>query len=81
MKPFRLDPSLIEKHDVDYYTAVYSSNIETFSGLFVNLRGSKDEYFTPTDRALLTYELLSRANFDDHNSEKKTHSRSRKKTD
>ncbi len=61
---------LIEKHDVDYYTAVYSSNIKKFSELFVELHGSRNEYFTPTDRALLTYELLSRANFDDHPEEK-----------
>ncbi|CAF3386640.1 unnamed protein product [Rotaria socialis] len=64
-KPFCLDAALV-KDDIDYYTAVYySSNIKRFEPLFEGLRGSKDLYFTPTERSLLTYELLSRAHFDD----------------
>ncbi|CAF3726519.1 unnamed protein product [Rotaria socialis] len=64
-KPFCLDAALV-KDDIDYYTAVYySSNIKRFEPLFEGLRGSKDLYFTPSERSLLTYELLSRAHFDD----------------
>ncbi|CAF2376820.1 unnamed protein product [Rotaria sp. Silwood2] len=62
-KPFRLDPSLI-LDDIDYYTAIYSSNVEKFKPLFKDLRGSIDSYFTPSERSLLTYELLSRAHSD-----------------
>ncbi|CAF1193623.1 unnamed protein product [Rotaria sordida] len=62
-KPFRLDQSL-KKDDPDYYTAIYSSDIDKFKYLFDKLRGSKDLYFTPTERSLLTHELLSRAHFD-----------------
>ncbi|CAF4605965.1 unnamed protein product [Rotaria sp. Silwood1] len=62
-KPFRLDPSLIND-DIDYYTAIYSSNIDKFEPLFKELRGSRDLYFTPSERSLLTYELLSRAHRD-----------------
>ncbi|CAF1156581.1 unnamed protein product [Adineta ricciae] len=62
-KPFYLDPSL-KKNDPDYYTAIYSSNVEKFKELFDTLRGSKDSYFTPTERSLLTHELLTRAHFD-----------------
>ena len=60
---FRLDPSLT-LNDPDYYTAIYSANIPRFEELFETLRGSKDLYFTPTERSLLTHELLSRAHFD-----------------
>ncbi|CAM4777756.1 unnamed protein product [Rotaria magnacalcarata] len=64
-KPFSLDAALV-KDDIDYYTAVYySSNIKRFEPLFEGLHGSKDLYFTPSERSLLTYELLSRAHFDD----------------
>jgi hypothetical protein len=62
-KPFRIDPSL-QQNDPDYYTAIYSSNIDKFKYLFDTLRGSKDLYFTPTERSLLTHELLTRAHFD-----------------
>ncbi|CAF2536244.1 unnamed protein product [Rotaria sp. Silwood2] len=62
-KSFRLDSSL-KQNDPDYYTAIYSSNIDKFKHLFATLRGSKDLYFTPTERSLLTHELLSRAHFD-----------------
>ncbi|CAF4830476.1 unnamed protein product [Rotaria sp. Silwood1] len=62
-KSFYLDPSL-KKNDPDYYTAIYSSNIDKFKYLFDTLRGSKDLYFTSTERSLLTHELLSRAHFD-----------------
>ncbi len=62
-KPFRLD-STLQKNDPDFYTAIYSSNIEKFKYLFDTLRGSKESYFTPTERSLLTHELLSRAHFD-----------------
>ncbi|CAF0944408.1 unnamed protein product [Rotaria sordida] len=62
-KPFRLDPSLA-RDDIDYYTAVYSPNIKKFTPFFNELRGSKELYFTPSERSLLTYELLSRAHFD-----------------
>lgn len=61
---------MIEEHDVDYYTAVYSARVKDFEQHFDTLRGSRDEYFTPSDRALLTYELLSRADCDDHPDEK-----------
>jgi hypothetical protein len=72
-RPFRLDPS-ITKGDPDYYTAIYSSNIKKFQDLFDTLRGSRDSYFTTSERSLLTYELLSRAHFgddenDDHQQE------------
>ncbi|CAF5217158.1 unnamed protein product, partial [Rotaria magnacalcarata] len=60
---FYLDVSL-KKNDPDYYTAIYSSNIDKFKDLFDTLRGSKDAYFTSTERSLLTHELLSRAHFD-----------------
>jgi hypothetical protein len=40
-----------------------------FELLFDTLRGSRDKYFTPTDRTLLTYELLSRVNSDDYAAE------------
>jgi len=59
-KPFRLDISL-SKNDPDYYTAIYSSNIERFKELFTTLRGSQESYFTPSERSLLTQELLTRA--------------------
>ena len=75
-KPFYLDPSL-KKNDPDYYTAIYSSNIEKFKELFDTLRGSKDFYFTPTERSLLTHELLTRAHFDydvEENQPSSTHS-------
>jgi hypothetical protein len=62
-KPFRLNSSL-QQNDPDYYTAIYSSNIDKFNDLFDTLRGSKDLYFTPTERSLLTHELLTRAHFD-----------------
>lgn len=63
-QPFRLDQSL-KNNDPDYYTAIYSSNIDKFEKLFDNLRGgSRKFYFTPTERSLLTHELLSRAHFD-----------------
>ena len=74
-KPFRLDPSF-KQNDPDYYTAIYSSTIEKFKTLFDTLRGSKDLYFTPTERSLLTYELLSRAHFDynhEENDDQQTH--------
>jgi hypothetical protein len=61
-RPFRFDPSLT-KNDPDYYTAIYSSKIETFQELFDTLRGTKDAYFTASERSLLTHELLSRAHF------------------
>ncbi|CAF3714176.1 unnamed protein product [Adineta steineri] len=64
-RPFRLDLSL-SKHDPDYYTAIYSSNNPKFEHLFATLRGSKELYFTPSERSLLTYELLTRAHSDDH---------------
>ncbi|CAF3746759.1 unnamed protein product [Adineta steineri] len=64
-RPFRLDESL-SKHDPDYYTAIYSSNNPKFEHLFHTLRGSKELYFTPSERSLLTYELLTRAHSDDH---------------
>lgn len=64
-KPFSLDSSFMVKEDPDYHTMVYSSNIKQFSEHFDTLRGSRDKYFTPTERALLTYELLSRANVHD----------------
>lgn len=67
-RPFRLDPSL-KQNDPDYYTAIYSSNIDKFQFLFETLRGSKDLYFTPTERSLLTHELLSRAHFDSDDEE------------
>jgi hypothetical protein len=63
-RPFRLDPSL-SLNDPDYYTAIYSSNIDQFKVLFTKLRGSKELYFTASERSLLTYELLSRAHFDE----------------
>ena len=62
-QPFRLDLS-ITKNDPDYYTAIYSSNIDKFQDLFNTLRGSRNLYFTPTERSLLTHELLCRAHFD-----------------
>lgn len=62
-KPFRLEPSLWT-NDPDYYTAIYSSTISQFTELFDTLRGSRDAYFTPSERSLLTYELLSRAHCD-----------------
>ena len=62
-RPFRLDPSLTI-NDPDYFTAIYSSNVPQFEELFNTLRGSKDLYFTPSERSLLTYELLSRAQCD-----------------
>ncbi|CAF0770703.1 unnamed protein product [Adineta steineri] len=62
--PFRLDESL-KHNDPDYYTAIYSSEIDKFKKLFVKLRGSKDLYFTSTERSILTHELLSRAHIDD----------------
>ncbi|CAF4512927.1 unnamed protein product [Rotaria socialis] len=60
---FYLDASL-KKNDPDYYTAIYSSNIDKFKDLFDTLRGSRDAYFTSTERSLLTHELLSRAHCD-----------------
>ena len=66
LKHVRLDPCLVEKRPVDYYTAVYSDAIPKFKEHFDQLRGSREDYFTPTDRALLTYELLSRATSKDH---------------
>jgi ssDNA-specific exonuclease RecJ len=67
-KPFRLYPSF-QENDPDYYTAIYSPNIDKFKELFDTLRGSKELYFTPTERSLLTHELLTRAHFncDDDN--------------
>jgi hypothetical protein len=59
----------LEQNDPDFYTAIYSSNIENFKYLFDTLRGSKESYFTPTERSLLTHELLSRAHFDYDNVE------------
>jgi hypothetical protein len=61
-RPFRLDQSL-SNNDPDYYTAIYSSSIPKFEALFDTLRGpnSRPSYFTPAERSLLTYELLSRA--------------------
>ena len=61
-RPFRLDESL-SNNDPDYYTAIYSSSIQKFEELFDTLRGpdSRASYFTPAERSLLTYELLSRA--------------------
>lgn len=59
-QPFRPDPFL-QKDDPDYYTAIYSSKIEKFNDLFDTLRGKKELYFTPSERSLLTHELLSRA--------------------
>ncbi|CAF4151905.1 unnamed protein product, partial [Adineta steineri] len=64
-RPFRLDPSL-SKQDLDHYTAIYSSNNPNFEHLFATLRGSKELYFTPSERILLTYELLARAHPVDH---------------
>ncbi|UJR10628.1 hypothetical protein I4U23_014825 [Adineta vaga] len=63
-RPFRVDPSLT-KDDPDYYTAIYSSNIPNFQSLFDELRGSRELYFTPAERSLLTYELLTKAHYDD----------------
>ena len=57
-QPFQIDPCL-EKDDPDYYTAIYSSRIEKFQYLFDTLRES-GSYFTPSERSLLTHELLSR---------------------
>lgn len=54
----------MEQNDPDYYTAIYSSGVEKFRCLFDTLRGSKASYFTPTERSLLTHELLIRAHFD-----------------
>lgn len=62
-KPFRLHPSLT-KDDPDYYTAVYSREIRQFDELFDTLRGSRELYFTPSERSLLTHELLTRAHCD-----------------
>ncbi|CAF0816209.1 unnamed protein product [Adineta steineri] len=62
--PFRLDESL-KHNDPDYYTAIYSSEIEKFKSLFDTLRGSEELYFTATERSILTHELLSRADFGD----------------
>ena len=45
---------------------MYSSNIDKFKTLFDTLRGSRDLYFTPSERSLLTYELLSRAHWNDN---------------
>ncbi|CAF1501688.1 unnamed protein product, partial [Adineta steineri] len=64
-RPFRLDLSL-SKQDLDHYTAIYSSNNPNFEHLFATLRGSQDLYFTPSERILLTYELLARAHPVDH---------------
>lgn len=66
--PFYLDASL-EQNDLDYYTAIYSPDVEKFKCLFETLRGSKALYFTPTERSLLTHELLIRAHFDYDNVE------------
>lgn len=66
--PFYLDESL-EQNDPDYYTAIYSSSVEKFKYLFDTLRGSRGSYFTPTERSLLTHELLIRAHFDYENVE------------
>jgi hypothetical protein len=76
---FRLDPSLT-LNDPDYYTAIYSSNISRFEELFDDLRGSRDLYFTPTERSLLTHELLSRAHFDYEEEEDDTALKSLAKT-
>ncbi|CAF3476960.1 unnamed protein product [Rotaria socialis] len=63
-KQFLLDSS-ISQDDIDYYKAVYSPDIEQFRTLFDKLRGgSRDFYFTPGERSLLTYELLSKEHFD-----------------
>ena len=67
-RPFYLDASL-EQNDPDCYTAIYSSSVEKFKCLFETLRGSKASYFTPTERSLLTHELLIRAHFDYDNVE------------
>lgn len=55
---------MLNQNDPDYYTAIYSSSIDKFKALFDTLRGSRNLYFTPTERSLLTHELLSRAHFD-----------------
>ena len=63
-RPFILDSS-ISQDNIDYYRAVYSPDIEQFQALFDKLRsGSRDFYFTPSERSLLTYELLSKEHFD-----------------
>ena len=61
-KPFYLDSS-ITKDETDYFTSVYSSNVDKFRELFDTLHGSREAYFTPGERSLLTYELLNRVHF------------------
>lgn len=60
-------------NDPDYYTAIYSSNVKKFEELFDTLRGSRDLYFTPSERSLLTYELLSRAHCDQDDEDEDQH--------
>ena len=70
-QPFRLDSSLF-KDDPDYFTAVYSSNIHRFQYLFDELRDSRKEYFTPSERSLLTCELLSRVHYSSYETDAET---------